>query len=238
MSSSSPRRAVTGGTWAWFHNLRAHPDAAVQIGRQRRPVHARVVTPTERARLWPRVIEVRRLPRLSGAHRAGDPARGPRAERLTEAAYRPGRTPVCGEARGPGAGSLGVPPGRLAQLGERRLDKAEVTGSSPVSPIPESPTSTGDSAVSGVAEASVRHQLAGVDEGCRPARRPRTAGAVGASSPARLPLLHGARASRVRRASPPGVAHRRAAPAAEGLGARGASGLLPRAAGRPLGHRT
>jgi hypothetical protein len=26
-------------------------------------------------------------------------------------------------------------PGRLAQLGERRLDKAEVTGSSPVSPI-------------------------------------------------------------------------------------------------------
>jgi hypothetical protein len=29
------------------------------------------------------------------------------------------------------------PPGRLAQLGERRLDKAEVTGSSPVSPTPE-----------------------------------------------------------------------------------------------------
>ena len=28
-------------------------------------------------------------------------------------------------------------PGRLAQLGERRLDKAEVTGSSPVSPIPK-----------------------------------------------------------------------------------------------------
>src|ERR1700754_4583939 len=30
------------------------------------------------------------------------------------------------------------PPGRLAQLGERRLDKAEVTGSSPVSPIERS----------------------------------------------------------------------------------------------------
>jgi hypothetical protein len=30
---------------------------------------------------------------------------------------------------------LGLFPGRLAQLGERRLDKAEVTGSSPVSPI-------------------------------------------------------------------------------------------------------
>src|SRR3954453_12006385 len=33
-------------------------------------------------------------------------------------------------------------PGRLAQLGERRLDKAEVTGSSPVSPI-ESPATAG-----------------------------------------------------------------------------------------------
>src|SRR3954467_8912243 len=30
-------------------------------------------------------------------------------------------------------------PGRLAQLGERRLDKAEVTGSSPVSPTYEAP---------------------------------------------------------------------------------------------------
>ena len=30
-------------------------------------------------------------------------------------------------------------PGRLAQLGERRLDKAEVTGSSPVSPTPKRP---------------------------------------------------------------------------------------------------
>src|SRR3954468_5194737 len=30
------------------------------------------------------------------------------------------------------------PPGRLAQLGERRLDKAEVTGSSPVSPTERS----------------------------------------------------------------------------------------------------
>ena len=29
-------------------------------------------------------------------------------------------------------------PGRLAQLGERRLDKAEVTGSNPVSPMKQS----------------------------------------------------------------------------------------------------
>ncbi len=43
---------------AWFHNLRAHPDTTVQIGRERRPVHARVATPSERSRLWPRVVEV------------------------------------------------------------------------------------------------------------------------------------------------------------------------------------
>ncbi len=35
------------------------------------------------------------------------------------------------------ADTLGHVPGRLAQLGERRLDKAEVTGSSPVSPMTE-----------------------------------------------------------------------------------------------------
>src|SRR5947209_6671095 len=34
-------------------------------------------------------------------------------------------------------------PGRLAQLGERRLDKAEVTGSSPVSPTPGAPPRRG-----------------------------------------------------------------------------------------------
>src|SRR4051794_12811830 len=34
-------------------------------------------------------------------------------------------------------------PGRLAQLGERRLDKAEVTGSSPVSPTPKTPLRRG-----------------------------------------------------------------------------------------------
>jgi hypothetical protein len=34
-------------------------------------------------------------------------------------------------------------PGRLAQLGERRLDKAEVTGSSPVSPTTDTPEQSG-----------------------------------------------------------------------------------------------
>ena len=41
---------------AWFHNLRAHPDTSVQVGSQRRPVHARVATSEERERLWPRVV--------------------------------------------------------------------------------------------------------------------------------------------------------------------------------------
>jgi deazaflavin-dependent oxidoreductase (nitroreductase family) len=42
---------------AWYHNLRAHPDDAVQLGAEHRSVHARVATPEERARLWPKVVE-------------------------------------------------------------------------------------------------------------------------------------------------------------------------------------
>lgn len=42
---------------AWLHNLRAHPDTTAQIGPERRAVHARVATPEERERLWPRVVE-------------------------------------------------------------------------------------------------------------------------------------------------------------------------------------
>jgi deazaflavin-dependent oxidoreductase (nitroreductase family) len=41
----------------WFHNLRANPDTTVQVGAQRRRVHARLATPEERARLWPRAVE-------------------------------------------------------------------------------------------------------------------------------------------------------------------------------------
>ncbi|HEY0317660.1 MAG TPA: nitroreductase family deazaflavin-dependent oxidoreductase [Solirubrobacterales bacterium] len=37
---------------AWYHNLIANPDTTVQIGSDRRPVHARVATPEERQRLW------------------------------------------------------------------------------------------------------------------------------------------------------------------------------------------
>lgn len=42
---------------AWFHNLRANPETTVQVGSERRPVRARVATPQERRRLWPRVVE-------------------------------------------------------------------------------------------------------------------------------------------------------------------------------------
>jgi deazaflavin-dependent oxidoreductase (nitroreductase family) len=43
---------------AWFHNLRAHPDVTVQVGSKRRAVRARVATPEERERLWPKVVDL------------------------------------------------------------------------------------------------------------------------------------------------------------------------------------
>lgn len=41
---------------AWFHNLVANPDTTIQVGRERRPVRARVATPAERERLWPKAV--------------------------------------------------------------------------------------------------------------------------------------------------------------------------------------
>jgi F420H(2)-dependent quinone reductase len=41
---------------AWFHNLRANPDTTVQIGPERRAVHARIADDEERARLWPKAV--------------------------------------------------------------------------------------------------------------------------------------------------------------------------------------
>jgi len=43
---------------AWFHNLRAHPDTTVQVGSQRRPVHACVAEGEERERLWREVVDL------------------------------------------------------------------------------------------------------------------------------------------------------------------------------------
>ena len=37
---------------AWFHNLMANPDTTIQVGSERRAVHARLATANERERLW------------------------------------------------------------------------------------------------------------------------------------------------------------------------------------------
>jgi deazaflavin-dependent oxidoreductase (nitroreductase family) len=41
---------------AWFHNLKANPDTTIQVGSEVREVHARVATPEERKRLWPKAV--------------------------------------------------------------------------------------------------------------------------------------------------------------------------------------
>jgi deazaflavin-dependent oxidoreductase (nitroreductase family) len=41
---------------AWFHNLKANPDTAIQIGSTVRNVRARVATDEERERLWPEFV--------------------------------------------------------------------------------------------------------------------------------------------------------------------------------------
>src|SRR3954453_9787437 len=94
------------------------------------------------------------------------------AKRGSCAGWRPAGS-LAREERAPGAlkgreplAMIDAVPGRLAQLGERRLDKAEVTGSSPVSPI-ESP------ATAGLFSWGLRPSPSAVDcrGACRPARR-------------------------------------------------------------------
>jgi len=41
----------------WYHNLRAHPDTHIQVGRHRLPVRAVVADPERRAELWPLLID-------------------------------------------------------------------------------------------------------------------------------------------------------------------------------------
>ena len=41
----------------WYRNLLAHPDVHVEIGADRRPVRATVADASERARLWPRLVD-------------------------------------------------------------------------------------------------------------------------------------------------------------------------------------
>ena len=42
----------------WYRNLAAHPDVSVRLGREVRSVRARTATPDEKARLWPRLVEL------------------------------------------------------------------------------------------------------------------------------------------------------------------------------------
>lgn len=42
----------------WLYNLLANPDTTVQIGSERIPVRARLATAAERARLWPKALEL------------------------------------------------------------------------------------------------------------------------------------------------------------------------------------
>ena len=43
---------------AWFHNLVEHPETTVQIGSRHLAVRARIAKSEERARLWPKAVEV------------------------------------------------------------------------------------------------------------------------------------------------------------------------------------
>jgi F420H(2)-dependent quinone reductase len=43
---------------AWLHNLRAHPETTVEVGRERRTVTAREATAQERERLWPALLDL------------------------------------------------------------------------------------------------------------------------------------------------------------------------------------
>jgi deazaflavin-dependent oxidoreductase (nitroreductase family) len=41
----------------WYRNILVNPDVTVQVGRRTREMTAREATPSERAELWPRLVE-------------------------------------------------------------------------------------------------------------------------------------------------------------------------------------
>jgi deazaflavin-dependent oxidoreductase (nitroreductase family) len=51
-------RSGSDATPAWYLNLMANPSTEVQVGSQRRAVHARNATAEETDRLWPRLVEM------------------------------------------------------------------------------------------------------------------------------------------------------------------------------------
>jgi deazaflavin-dependent oxidoreductase (nitroreductase family) len=42
----------------WYRNLRDHPDVEVEIGAQRRQLHARTASAEEKTKLWPRLAAI------------------------------------------------------------------------------------------------------------------------------------------------------------------------------------
>jgi deazaflavin-dependent oxidoreductase (nitroreductase family) len=54
----------------WFHNVRAHPEASVEVGTERFPVRARVADPEERDRLYEE--QSRRYPQFAEYQRGVD----------------------------------------------------------------------------------------------------------------------------------------------------------------------
>lgn len=42
----------------WYHNVRANPDIEVELGRDKRSIRAEIAGPEERARLWPKLVEI------------------------------------------------------------------------------------------------------------------------------------------------------------------------------------
>jgi deazaflavin-dependent oxidoreductase (nitroreductase family) len=55
---------------AWFHNLKASPDAAIEVGTDKFDVHARVLTPEEREPVWEE--QKRRYPGFAGYEKKTD----------------------------------------------------------------------------------------------------------------------------------------------------------------------
>jgi deazaflavin-dependent oxidoreductase (nitroreductase family) len=41
----------------WYHNLIADPDAHIEMGRDRRAVHAVLASPEEKKELWPKLVD-------------------------------------------------------------------------------------------------------------------------------------------------------------------------------------
>jgi deazaflavin-dependent oxidoreductase (nitroreductase family) len=48
----------------WYHNIRAHPEARIEVEGRAMDVHGHVATPEERARLWPDIVA--RFPNYGG----------------------------------------------------------------------------------------------------------------------------------------------------------------------------